>query len=75
MALDEELSLLPKKTCLKITGHSNSTFYAAIRAGDIPPGVLIGLRSRRWPSTEIRAYVQRCIAKRDSQLDHRPAAS
>lgn len=75
MAQDEELSLLPKKACLKITGHSNSTFYAAIRAGEIPPGVLIGLRSRRWPSTEIRAYVQRRIAARDLQSDCRPKAN
>jgi len=57
--------LLRKREVLRITGLANSTFYARIKTGVLPRGVPIGPRLKGWPASEIDAYVQSCIAKRD----------
>ncbi|EHN66171.1 hypothetical protein CTATCC11996_08075 [Comamonas testosteroni ATCC 11996] len=62
-------TLLRKREVLRLLGMSNSSFYAFIKAGKIPPGVPIGPRMKGWPASEIDAYIQSCIAKRDSQQE------
>jgi predicted DNA-binding transcriptional regulator AlpA len=61
--------LLRKREVLRITGLSNSTFYNRIKDGVIPRGVPIGPRLKGWPASEIDAYVQSCIAQRNSQQE------
>jgi prophage regulatory protein len=58
-------ALLRKREVLRLLGISNSSFYAFIKAGKLPPGVPIGPRMKGWPASEIDAYIQSCIAKRD----------
>lgn len=65
-------ALLRKREVLCLLGMSNSTFYNRIKAGDIPPGVPIGPRMKGWPASEIEAYIQSCIAKRDGQQEGGP---
>lgn len=60
-------ALLRKKKVLELTGLSNSTFYALIRAGLIKPGVPVGPRIKAWPAGEIQAFIDRCVADRDQQ--------
>lgn len=62
-------TLLRKREVLRITGLSNSTFYNRIKEGLIPRGVPIGPRLKGWPASEIDAFVQSCIAQRDSQKE------
>jgi predicted DNA-binding transcriptional regulator AlpA len=62
-------TLLRKREVLRITGLSNSTFYNRIKDGVIPRGVPIGPRLKGWPASEIDAYVQSCIAKRDGNAE------
>ncbi|TAG47996.1 MAG: AlpA family transcriptional regulator [Betaproteobacteria bacterium] len=62
-------TLLRKREVLRITGLSNSTFYNRIKDGVIPRGVPIGPRLKGWPASEIDAYVQSCIALRNSQQE------
>jgi prophage regulatory protein len=59
-------TLLRKREVLRLTGWSNSTFYNRIKAGVIKAGVPIGPRMKAWPASEIQAYIQSCIAKRDA---------
>lgn len=63
----EEICLWTKNTARQVAGLSNTKFYAEIREGNIPQGVLIGPRIRRYPSNEIRAYVRRRMAERDAK--------
>jgi predicted DNA-binding transcriptional regulator AlpA len=58
-------ALLRKREVLRMLGLSNSTFYNRIKEGVIPPGVPIGPRLKGWPASEIDAYIQSCIAKRN----------
>lgn len=60
-------TLLRKPEVLRMTGLSNSTFYARIKEGAVPPGVPIGPRLKGWPASEINSYIQSCIAKRDGK--------
>lgn len=62
-------TLLRKREVLRMTGLSNSTFYARIKDGVLPRGVPIGPRIKGWPSSEIDAYIQSCIALRDSKQE------
>ncbi len=61
--------LLRKREVLRMTGLSNSSFYNRIKEGAIKPGVPIGLRIKGWPASEIEAYIQSCIAKRDGTTE------
>lgn len=58
--------LLRKREVLRMTGLSNSTFYNRIKEGVLKPGVPIGPRMKGWPASEIDAYIQSCIAQRDT---------
>ena len=58
-------ALLRKREVLRLTGLSNSTFYSRIKDGTIPSGVPMGPRLKGWPASEIDAYIQSLIAKRD----------
>ncbi|HRK37284.1 MAG TPA: AlpA family transcriptional regulator [Burkholderiaceae bacterium] len=60
-------TLLRKHEVLRMTGLSNSTFYNRIKDGVIPPGVPMGPRLKGWPASEIDAYIQSCISKRDDK--------
>ena len=60
-------ALLRKREVLRLTGLSNSTFYSRIKDGTIPSGVPMGPRLKGWPASEIDAYIQSLIAKRDSK--------
>lgn len=62
-------ALLRKREVLRLLGMSNSTFYNRIKSGDIPTGVPIGPRMKGWPASEIEAYIQSCIAQRDSKQE------
>jgi predicted DNA-binding transcriptional regulator AlpA len=66
MATTNEVTLLRKREVLKLTGLSNSSFYNYIKKGLIKPGVPVGPRMKAWPSIEIQAYIQSCIAARDT---------
>ena len=62
-------ALLRKREVLKLIGLSNSSFYNRIQAGVIKRGVPMGPRLKGWPASEIQAYIQSCIAARDSEGD------
>ena len=67
MEITNQVTLLRTREVLKLTGLSNSSLYNYIKKGQIKPGVPLGPRMKAWPSTEIQAYIQSCIAQRDSQ--------
>lgn len=52
------------------TGHrSDASINNAIRAGLFPRGVAIGQRNRGWPSSDVAAINQACIAdKSDAEI-------
>ena len=62
-------ALLRKREVLKLIGLSNSSIYNRIQAGVIKRGVPMGPRLKGWPASEIQAYIQSCIAARDSEGD------
>lgn len=66
MANEINQQLLRKKEVLRITGWCNTTLYNRIAAGTFARPVPIGPRSVAWPSTEVYAHVNSCIAARDS---------
>lgn len=66
MSSDSNDQLLRIEAARKVTGHTRSGFYSEIRSGRLPPGVPIGARCKAWPRRELQAYIQSCIAARDS---------
>lgn len=38
-------------------GLGYSKIYALARAGQFPAGVLLGRRTRRWPSSQVEAWI------------------
>ena len=69
MAQQFHEALIRKPRVLEMTGWSNSTLYNRISAGLFKPGVKVGPRIVAWPQSEVDAYIQSCIAKRDSQQE------
>ena len=45
-------------------GVGNTTFYEWIRAGLMTPGILIGGRSKAWPTRELNAIAAARIASK-----------
>lgn len=62
-------ALIRKTRVLEMTGWSNSTLYNRISAGLFKPGVKVGPRIVAWPQSEVDAYIQSCIAQRDSKQE------
>ncbi len=48
---------LPLAAVRDAVGFSSSRIYALVKAGEFPPGDLIGNQSRRWKSTDIAAWL------------------
>lgn len=48
---------MPIRAVCGAVGLSTSRIYVLIKAGDFPPGDLIGAQSRRWKSTDIAAWL------------------
>ena len=67
MAKQIQETLLSKREAQKLLGISNSTFYNRIKDGTLNSGVPAGPRLKRWPASEIQAYIQTCIAARDAK--------
>jgi len=67
MAAINHQELLRKKEARRRIGVSNGTFYNLIKRGSLKPGVPIGPRMKGWPASEIDAYIQSCIAARDTK--------
>jgi prophage regulatory protein len=63
MAEPERFLRLPEVCAL--TGCSRSTLYELMQRGAFPAAVKIGPKSVAWPSSEIAAWQQECIAARD----------
>lgn len=62
---------LPIAQVVAAVGFSTSRIYELIKAGEFPPGDLIGAQSRRWKSTDIAAWLLEQSAKsaqRQSEL-------
>ena len=59
IAIDEagalDVTLLDATAAARALGLSRSTFYAALRAGTIPAGMVVG-RRRRWPRALLVAW-------------------
>ncbi len=51
-----------------ITGLSRSRVYELVADGVFPPGVKLGSRCTRWPSSEVQAWLQARIRERDERL-------
>jgi prophage regulatory protein len=49
----------------EITGLSRSTIYARIKAGAFPKPVPLGARSVGWLQSDIEAWIEERIARRD----------
>lgn len=56
--------LLTSKEVCEWLGRSHASLYRDIAAGLIQPPIKIGASSR-WPASEIRALIDKAIAKRD----------
>jgi len=54
---------LPIAAVRGAVGFSTSRIYELIKAGEFPPGDLIGRQSRRWKSTDISAWLEEQSAK------------
>lgn len=52
---DNDEWLNAKQVCRKI-GISESTFYAAIKDGSLPPGLPVSPRCKRWRLSDIKAW-------------------
>lgn len=48
-----------------IIPYSRSTIYSLIAAGDFPPPVKLGRRASAWVKTEVEAWAEDRIAKRE----------
>lgn len=65
---------LPIAQVVAAVGRSTSSIYALIKAGEFPPGDLIGAQSRRWKSTDIAAWLTEQAEKSaQRQADLAPA--
>lgn len=61
--------LLRLPSVLERTAESRASWYAAVKRGDAPrPVKLNGGRAAAWVSSEVDAYIDRQIARRDSAL-------
>ena len=64
------MSILRMSEVKAETGHrSHASIYSAIKAGLFTSGVAIGLRSRGWPSDEVKAInAARIAGKSQAEL-------
>ena len=53
--------ILRRTEVLFITGLATSTLYAKMRAGEFPSAIKLGRRAVGWKSTDIEAWIQKCM--------------
>jgi prophage regulatory protein len=68
-ALPDEVRFIKLREVLTICGKSRSSIYAAIRNGNFPAPVKLGLRSSAWIKSEVLQWTQSCIdsSRRDTK--------
>jgi prophage regulatory protein len=49
------------------TGLARSTIYQKMPIGEFPHPVHIGTRAVAWPETEISAWIETCLSKREGK--------
>jgi prophage regulatory protein len=57
--------VLRRKAVEAKTGHSTSTIYEKMAAGEFPKPVRLGARAVGWVEEEIDRYIDQRIAERD----------
>ena len=60
--------ILRRKAVEAKTGHSTSTIYEKMAAGEFPKPIRLGARAVGWIEEEIDQYLDRRIAERDQQV-------
>jgi predicted DNA-binding transcriptional regulator AlpA len=66
--------LLTSKDVCEWLGRSHASLYRDIAGGQIPPPLKIG-HSSRWPTSEIRALIEKAKAARDAEAHSAPRRS
>ena len=66
-------TILRRKAVEAKTGHSTSTIYEMMAAGEFPKALKIGARAVGWVEEEVDRYIAKRIAERDGQQPKRAA--
>lgn len=53
--------ILRRTEVLFITGLATSSLYAKMRTGEFPSAIKLGRRAVGWKSTDIEAWIQKCV--------------
>ena len=53
--------ILRRTEVLFITGLATSTLYAKMHAGEFPSAIKLGRRAVGWKSSDIEAWIQKCM--------------
>ena len=56
-----ENRILRKTEVQFMTGLATSTLYAKMLAGEFPSSIKLGCRAVGWKSTDIEAWIQKCM--------------
>jgi prophage regulatory protein len=57
--------VLRRKAVEAKTGHSTSTIYEKMAAGEFPRPIKLGARAVGWIEEEVDSYIERRVAERD----------
>jgi prophage regulatory protein len=61
METNMENRILRRTEVQFMTGLATSTLYAKMRAGEFPSSIKLGRRAVGWKSTDIEAWIQKCM--------------
>lgn len=70
----KNLSILRRKNVEARTGLSRSTIYARIQQGTFPRPINLGGRAVGWLESEIQAWLESRVEKRNSCIEDKPSA-
>lgn len=65
--------LIRTKTVMERTGLGRSTLYARSRAGTFPRPVPLSRAMPGWVESEVQAWIDDCIERRNASWPHTPA--
>ncbi len=59
----DDPALRAKQAMAYLSLRSPTSFYALVKSGDLPQGIIIGGRARVWRRSWLNAYLDACQSK------------